>query len=122
MNENKTEGAAKVVLGKFESAAGQAVGDASLRARGGARQVEGRVQETAGSVQETLEQVAGQAKAALSTASDAYAAVSGATRGIARTIEDEPYMAVGVATAVGLLIGLLIAGRGPKIIYVKPRV
>ena len=122
MNENKTEGAAKVAMGRFESAVGEALGDGEMRARGGARRVEGHVQEAAGSVQETLGDVADQARAAVAKASDAYGRVSGAARDIAQRVEDQPYAAVGVAAAIGLLVGLLIAGRGPKVVYVKPRV
>jgi|GEM_PF-6652138 len=121
MNENQAEGAVNVITGKLESAVGEALGDGAMRARGGVRQVGGHVQEAAGSVQETLEQAAAQAKAAASMAGDAYARASRGARAVARTVEDEPYLAVAVGVAIGLLAGLLIAERRPKVIYVKPR-
>ena len=55
MNENQSEGAAKVVLGKVESAAGEELGDPLIRARGAVLQVEGRVQEAAGGIMRTIE-------------------------------------------------------------------
>ena len=125
MNENKTEGAAKVVVGKLESAAGEVLGDGELQARGNLRQVGGHVQEVAGSVQEALGQAADQAKAAVAKATDAYGRASDTAHDIARRVEpfveEQPYVALGLAAAVGLLVGLLIAGRGPKIVYVRPR-
>lgn len=121
MNENKTEGAAKIAMGRFESAVGEALGDGEMQARGGARRVEGHVQEAAGSVQDALGDVADQARVAVAKASDAYGRVSGAARDIGQRVENQPYAAVGVAAAIGLLVGLLIAGRGPKVVYVKPR-
>lgn len=121
MNENKATGAAKVVLGKFESAAGEALGDPEMEARGGLRQAGGYAQEAAGTVEDVLEGVADRAKAAAATLSDAYDRVSDTARGIGRRVEDRPYMAVGVGVALGLLVGLIMASRGPKVIYVKPR-
>ena len=121
MNENKTDGAAKVAMGRFESAVGEALGDGEMQVRGGARRVEGHVQEAAGSVQDVLGDMADQARAAVAKAGDTYGRVSGAARDIAQRVEDQPYAAVGVAAAIGLLVGLLIAGRGPKVVYVKPR-
>lgn len=121
MTDNKTEGAAKVALGKFESAAGEVLGDAELQVRGGVRQAGGHVQEAAGSVQETLGQVADQARAAVSKASDVYGRASEGAHDAAQWVEEQPFVAMGLAAAVGLLAGLLIAERRPRIIYVKPR-
>jgi uncharacterized protein YjbJ (UPF0337 family) len=122
MNENKIEGEAKVVLGKFESAVGEALGDEALQARGDVRQFGGRIQEAAGSVQEAFGQAADQAKAVVSKASDAYGRASDAAHDIAQRVEDRPFVSLALAAGVGLLVGLLIAGRGPKIVYVRPRV
>jgi ElaB/YqjD/DUF883 family membrane-anchored ribosome-binding protein len=121
MADNKSEGAAKVALGKFESAAGEVFGDAELQVRGGVRQASGRVQEAAGSVQDALGQVADQARAAVSKAGDAYGRASDGAHDIAQWVEEQPFVAVGLAAAIGLLAGLLIAERRPRIIYVKPR-
>ena len=61
-------------------------------------------------------------KSAASTAGKVYGGVSGFAREVTQTIEERSYLAVAVAAAIGLLAGLLIAGRGPRVIYVKPRV
>lgn len=121
MNENQSDGAAKVALGEFESAVGEAVGDDRMQASGIVRQVSGHAQEAVGTVQDVLGKVAGQAKAAASTASEAYGRVSDTARDISRRVEEQPFLSLAFAAGVGLLVGLLIAGRGPKIVYVKPR-
>jgi len=121
MNENQSEGAAKVVLGEFETAAGEAFGDDRLQASGIVRQVSGHAQEAVGSVQEVLGKVADQARAAASTASEAYGRASDAARDLSQRVEEQPFVSLALAAAVGLLVGLLIAGRGPKIVYVRPR-
>ncbi|MGI9169415.1 MAG: CsbD family protein [Caulobacteraceae bacterium] len=122
MNENRIEGAEKVALGKFESAAGEALGDSTMEARGGVRELAGHIQEAAGSVQDVLGRVASGTVTAVSKATETYGRVAGAAQDISRRVEEEPYLAVGVAAVIGLLLGLLLWGRGPKIIYVKPRV
>ncbi|HEY5107833.1 MAG TPA: hypothetical protein VII73_13875 [Caulobacteraceae bacterium] len=125
MQDNKTDGAENVVLGKFEAAAGEALGDGEMQLRGAGRQAGGYIQEAAETVQDALSEVADRARAVAARASQAYGQVSDAAQGIAGRIdpfvEERPYLAVGLGAAVGLLVGLLIAGRGPKIIYVKPR-
>jgi ElaB/YqjD/DUF883 family membrane-anchored ribosome-binding protein len=37
-------------------------------------------------------------------------------------VRDQPYLALGAAALTGLMLGLLYAGRGPKIVYIKPRI
>ena len=125
MNENRIEGAAKIVVGEVESAAGATYDDVEMRVRGAARQVDGHVQEVLGSIQETLEDVADHAKSVVSTAGDAYGRISDAANDVAWKVDpfvhERPYIALALCTAVGLLAGLLFAGRGPKIVYVRPR-
>ena len=122
MNENRVEGAAKVFGGKFQRAAGELLDDRETQMRGGVREGVGHVQEAAGTAQEILEEAVSHVKSAASTAGNVYGGVSGIAREVARTIEERSYLSVALAAALGLLAGLLIAGRGPKIIYVKPRV
>jgi uncharacterized protein YjbJ (UPF0337 family) len=122
MNENQIEGAAKVIGGKFQRVAGDVLDDPRMRAGGAVREGVGHVQETAGSVQEVLGQAVDHALSAATKASDVYGQVSGSARDIVRNIEEKPLLAVVMATAAGLLAGLLLGGRGPKVIYVKPRV
>ena len=122
MNENRVEGAAKVVGGRFQRAAGELLDDREMQVRGGVRAGVGHVQETAGAAQEILEEAVGHVKSAATTAGKVYGGVSGFARDVTQTIEERSYLAVAVAAAIGLLAGLLIAGRGPRVIYVKPRV
>ena len=122
MNENRVEGAAKVVGGRFQRAAGELLEDREMQVRGGVREGVGHVQEAAGTAQEVLEEAVGHVKSAASTAGKVYGGVSGFAREVTQTIEERSYLAVAVAAAIGLLAGLLIAGRGPRVIYVKPRV
>jgi len=116
-SENRTEGAAKVAVGKVESTFGEALDDDRMRIRGAARQVEGHVQEVTGSVQDVL----GQVRSAASRVSDTYRRAGDTVDDLARKVEERPLIAVAAAAAIGLLVGLLIAGRGPKIVYVRPR-
>ena len=55
-------------------------------------------------------------------AQDAYGRMAGGARVAADTIDpfvqERPYLAIAVATGIGVVAGLLLAGRGPKIIYV----
>jgi len=115
MNENTTEGSAKVVLGKFETAAGEALGDSRMQARGVVDQVGGHVQEAAGLAQE----IAGRAKEAVSTIGGAYGRASSFARKIDPFVQEKPYAALTLAAAVGLLVGLLIAGGQPRVVYLK---
>jgi uncharacterized protein YjbJ (UPF0337 family) len=121
MNENRVEGAAKVVGGRFQRAAGEVLEDPEMKVRGSVREGIGHVQETAGAAQDILEEAAGHVKSAAVTASKVYDSVSDLARDVARTIEERSYLSVAAAAAIGLLVGLLIASRGPKIIYVKPK-
>jgi len=36
-------------------------------------------------------------------------------------VKEKPYAAVAIAAVAGIVLGLLMSSRGPKIIYVKPR-
>jgi uncharacterized protein YjbJ (UPF0337 family) len=121
MNENRIEGAAKVVGGRFQKATGEILEDREMWVRGGVREGVGHVQETAGSAQEMLEEAVEHVKSAASTAGKVYGSVSGFAHELGQIIEERSFLSVGVAAAIGLLAGLLIAGRGPKVIYVKPK-
>jgi uncharacterized protein YjbJ (UPF0337 family) len=121
MNENRVEGAAKVVGGRFQKAAGEILEDRDMWVRGGVREGVGHAQEAAGAAQDILEEAVGHVKSAASTAGRAYEGMSGFAREVAQTIEERSYLSVAAAAAIGLLVGLLLAGRGPKVIYVKPR-
>ncbi len=64
------------------------------------------------------------ANRASAQAKDLYGDVAGRARQIAETVDPyvkgKPYATMGLVAVVGLLVGLLLAGRGPKVIYVEP--
>jgi ElaB/YqjD/DUF883 family membrane-anchored ribosome-binding protein len=55
---------------------------------------------------------------------DLYGEVSGKARKVAETVDPyvkgKPYATMGIVAVAGLLLGLAMAGRGPKVIYVEP--
>ena len=130
MDENGFEGAVKNGLGKVERVAGDALDNPGMAARGAAKQVEGNAQAAAGKAQEALNDAAEKIGALIAKLRDQANDIYGQAQERAHKVADQvdpyvhekPYQAAGVALAVGLLAGLLIAGRGPKVIVVKPRV
>ena len=88
MDENRIEGAAKEGLGRVQDTFGAAMGDASA-------QVRGKLNEAAGKAQNLYGQAADQARDLGGQAGD--------------WVAENPWQAVGVAAAFGLVIGLLIA-------------
>jgi ElaB/YqjD/DUF883 family membrane-anchored ribosome-binding protein len=77
-----------------------------------------KIGEAAGYVSEAATKASAQAK-------DLYGEVSGHARKIAETVDPyvkgKPYATMGLVAVAGLLFGLIVAGRGPKVIYVEPR-
>ena len=129
MNENTIEGEVKTGLGKVEGAAGDVLGDRDLKAKGGATQVEGRGQDAVGWAQEAIGEAADHARVAAGRVADqaknAYGRVTDQVQSardvIDPFVDERPYAALAIAAAGGLLLGLLLAGRGPKVVYVRPR-
>ena len=138
MNENNIEGGLNVAAGKVESFAGQLGDDPAMQAQGDLRQAAGHAQDSAGKVQDAIAQVADAATAAVNRLSeqatatvkrvseqarDAYGKASEQAQKVTDTVDpfvkDQPYAALGVAAGVGLVLGLLAAGRGPRVIYVR---
>lgn len=129
MNENKTEGAVKSGAGAIEEKVGEAVGSGDLKAKGASAQIEGHAQKAIGTAQEAVNQAAEGAKAAVSKAGsqarDIYGQAQERVQGVTDTVDpfvrEQPYAALGIAAAAGFVLGLLLAGRGPRVVYVKPR-
>ena len=129
MNENTTEGAVKAGAGKIKDKLGQAVGSDDLQAKGASAHIEGQAQKVIGTAQETANQAAEGAKAAVSKVAEqargiygqAQERVQGMTDTVDPFVREKPYAALGIAAAAGLVVGLLLAGRGPRVLYVKPR-
>ena len=129
MNENTVEGDAKFGAGKLEQGLGDAVGSDDLRTKGATTQIEGQAQKVIGTAQETLNQAAERAKAAVSRAGEQVRGIYGqaqqrvqdARETVDPFVRDQPYAALGMAAVAGLVVGVLLAGRGPRVVYVKPR-
>ena len=138
MTQDSLEGGLTVAAGKVESFAGKLGDDPVMQANGDLRQAAGHLQEGAGKVQDAIAQVAEAATAAVNRLSeqataavnslseharDAYGKASERAQKVADTVDplvkDQPYAALGVAAGLGLVLGLLAAGRGPKVIYVR---
>lgn len=88
----------------------------------GSRTVAAKVQEALDKTADVVEE-----KAA-ATSQKARAVLSAASHRVQATVDkidpfvtERPYATFGIGLAAGVLIGLLLAGRGPKVIYVKPR-
>jgi len=73
---------------------------------------------------EAADYVSDAAMRASHQAKDLYGEVSDKARRVAQTVDPyvkgKPYATMGIVAVTGLLVGLLMAGRGPKVIYVEP--
>ena len=82
---------------------------------------EDRIEDAFGVTQDIVEEAVDRLKSTIDTAEKVFDGALGAVAGVRRTIEERSYLAVAAAGALGLFVGLLLASRGPKVIYVKPR-
>jgi ElaB/YqjD/DUF883 family membrane-anchored ribosome-binding protein len=88
MDENRIEGATKEGLGRLQDTFGAAVGDAGSQVRGKLNQAAGAAQNLYGQAADQARQLGGQTQ---------------------DWVSENPWPAVGIAAAVGLVLGLLIA-------------
>ena len=129
MNANDIEGAVNKGVGKAQSIAGEVLDDPEMELEGDARQIEGGVYEIIGQVQDAIADAADTVSAtaakvgerARDTYADAAIRVQRVADHVDPFVKTQPYAALAVAALGGLLVGLLYGGRGPKIIYIKPR-
>ena len=93
-----------------------------------ARKVSDTAHSTSSSAQrkigEAAHSISDAAMKASSQAKDLYGEVTGKARRVVRQVDpyvkEKPYATMGMVAVGGLLLGLLMAGRGPKVIYVEP--
>lgn len=98
-------------------------------AKGNVRQFQAKAQDVKVAVDEAIGKAAESVAAAAVKVGDQAKGVYGATTERVQKaadvvdpfVKDQPYLALALAGAAGLLFGLLFAGRGPKVIYVKPK-
>ena len=87
-------------------------------ARSTSSQAQRKIGEAAGAISDAAMKASHQAK-------DFYGEVSGKARQVVRQVDPyvkgKPYATMGVVAVTGLLLGLIMAGRGPKVIYVEPK-
>jgi uncharacterized protein YjbJ (UPF0337 family) len=115
-------------VGSLESGLGEALGSRDMRAAGAARRTRGQAREVAGKVQATIDKVADQVSGTVAKAGEktrgAYELTAQRVQKVAQQVRpvatERPYAVAGLALAVGVVIGMLLNSRGPKIIYVKP--
>ncbi len=104
MDQNRAAGALKSGMGKVEQGAGKITGDAKLQA-------EGMVDTLAGKAQNLY----GQTKDAASDAADAIADQAGTLEELVREqVRSRPYLAVGAAFALGMMLSHRWLGRGSR--------
>ena len=87
MDENRVEGAARNVGGKFQEAVGNLTGDADTQIRGKVNQAAGRVQNAAGGLVDEMHDL---------------------SEMTAQAVRDQPLAMLGLAAASGVLLGLLM--------------
>jgi uncharacterized protein YjbJ (UPF0337 family) len=110
VEEDRIEGAANESVGRLQDAWGGLTGDPAMQAEGKWRQAQGAAQKLWGKAREQVRDQMGertqQARQRLNQTVD--------------LIETKPLAAVGVATFVGLTVGLLMkSGRSARVVYVK---
>jgi ElaB/YqjD/DUF883 family membrane-anchored ribosome-binding protein len=115
-------------IGSVEQPVGDSRGRVDFPAADETRQSEGRAKRTVGKLRDKAADVGHQVSAAAATATDramdAYAGAADRFDRVARRVDpfvrEKPYAALGLAVVAGLLAGLVLAGRGPKVMYLKP--
>ena len=129
MNANEFEGATDKDVGAAQAFAGRALDDPDMELEGDMRRMEGGVQEIIGQVQDAIADAADTVSATAAKvgerARETYADVTIRVQRVADQVDPfvkaKPYAALGLAALGGLMLGLIYGGRGPKIVYIKPR-
>ena len=99
-----------------------------LETRGAANQLKGGARKAAAKVQKQIDGLADQVVGGVAKVGEQTRAVYDRTSVQARKVAEKvdpfvherPYQALGLTLAAGIVLGLLLNSRGPKIVYVKP--
>ena len=113
MIEHDIKGAMNGVADEVQSRSGQA---------------QAMIDDVAETVTAGIAKAGDQASAAVNKLSDgavdAYDRAYAGARKVGETVEpfvqDRPYAALAISAALGLVVGLLMTARGPKVVYVRP--
>jgi ElaB/YqjD/DUF883 family membrane-anchored ribosome-binding protein len=119
MSSDHLEGKAKNGTGRVKHAAADA-----------ATELRGDINDALDTAQDQLAKRAAKARAmigdATDRATDAYEELRDRAQMVADTVapfvKQRPYASLAIMGVVGLVLGVLFFGRGPKVIYVKPHV
>jgi uncharacterized protein YjbJ (UPF0337 family) len=87
MDENTVEGAARNFGGKVQEAVGDLTGDANTKVRGKINQAAGTAQNTVGGLMDDMNDFGEM---------------------VSDTVRDKPLQSLGIALAIGLLIGFIV--------------
>jgi ElaB/YqjD/DUF883 family membrane-anchored ribosome-binding protein len=128
MSENDVVGGMQEGFGRLERGAGAALKDPGLEARGAANQLKGGARKAAAKLQTRIDGLADRVADSVAKVGEqtrtAYDRTSVQARKVADKVDpfvhEKPYAALALTLGAGLLIGLLLSSRGPKVIYVRP--
>jgi len=125
MAEDPTDIAGQAGDGNIASFASRSAKPSNGHAK--AKPINATIDQATAKVRDAIGQAADQAAAAVSKlgvqAKDAYGRAADGAQTVAKTVDpfvhERPYASAGVALGVGVILGLLLAGRGTKVIFVK---
>ncbi len=87
-----------------------------------ARKVSDKAQAASASARKTIGDAANSVSDAATKASAQARELYGRVAGrIDPLVQEKPYATLAAAVGIGLIAGLLVAGRGPKVIYIHPK-
>jgi ElaB/YqjD/DUF883 family membrane-anchored ribosome-binding protein len=122
MDENEFTGAMN--SSGAHSEAEEILGDAPSRTEQAKAAIGGVADRVADRVTEVGDQASAAVEKLAGRASGAYDRAAGGAQKVGDAIEpfvqERPYAALGIAAGVGMVLGLLLAVRGPKVVYVRP--
>ena len=92
--------------------------------RAGAAKAKAKIAQLAERASAQVDQASAKASELNSRAAAAYDRARASARNVQQRVDplvhERPYAAIGIAACAGLFLGLLL-GRGPKVIYLRPR-
>ena len=127
MSKTDIYGAVQSDFGAAEREIGGALGSEDLQVAGAKKQLKGAVTKGTAKVRDVVqtaaERVGDNAAVAVDRGRDVLDRASAGVQQMKDRVDpfvtERPYAALGVGVVVGTVIGLLLAGRRPKVIYVK---
>lgn len=127
MSKTDFYGAAQPDFAAAEREIGGALGSQDLQADGAKNELKGAARQTSSKVRKAVQIAADRiSEGAVSAADHGRDALDRASEGAQQLksrmdpfVTERPYAALGVGLAIGAVVGLLLAGRRPKVIYVR---